>query len=103
MKAIALLTTLFLPGTFVATFFSMTMFDWSPSNSSGSPKVSKYIWVYWVITIPLTLAVMVSLLIWARWKHGKSVKELESSKGIRVIERAKEGERYSRRSFWKAS
>jgi Mg2+ and Co2+ transporter CorA len=86
MKAIAFLTTLFLPGAFVATFFSMTMFDWAPSNDSQSPKVSKYIWLYWVITIPLTLLVMISLLFWARWEYRKSAKQLDSSKKRKGVE-----------------
>lgn len=98
MKAIALLTTLFLPGTFVATFFSMGMFDWDLASSndlasfnssvtsygSTSPKVSRYLWVYWAVTIPLTLVVMVVLLIWARWDDWKEVEELGTSARTRT-------------------
>ncbi|KAH7348240.1 hypothetical protein BKA66DRAFT_576155 [Pyrenochaeta sp. MPI-SDFR-AT-0127] len=59
MRIIAAVTLLFLPGTFVATLFSASFWDFGPGNQG--PKVSQYIWVYWVITIVLTLAV---LCIW---------------------------------------
>jgi Mg2+ and Co2+ transporter CorA len=32
MRTIALLTMIFLPGTFVATLFSMTIIDWAPGE-----------------------------------------------------------------------
>ena len=76
MKAIAVLTMLFLPGTFVATFFSMTMFDWNPSN--GTPRVSRFIWMYWLISIPLTLLVMLLWLFWSRREHLKSQRRIKS-------------------------
>ncbi|KAF7507242.1 hypothetical protein GJ744_010800 [Endocarpon pusillum] len=63
MKTIALLTILFLPATFVATFFSMSIFDFSPSGGSR-PVMSPYMWVYWTITIALTATV---LLVWRIW------------------------------------
>ncbi|CCF38764.1 hypothetical protein CH063_09773, partial [Colletotrichum higginsianum] len=45
MRSIALLTMIFLPGTFFATLFSMTFFNWSPDDDSKS-LVSGYIWIY---------------------------------------------------------
>lgn len=71
MKTIAVLTTLFLPGTFVATFFGMTMFDWSP-DTGATPRMSSYMWLYWAVTIPLTLLVMVLWLFWARREQSKA-------------------------------
>ncbi|CAG5180770.1 uncharacterized protein ALTATR162_LOCUS9397 [Alternaria atra] len=41
MRVIAAVTLLFLPGTFVATLFS-------PGNQG--PKVSSWVWLYWVVT-----------------------------------------------------
>lgn len=85
MKTIAVLTTLFLPGTYVATLFSTTMFNWNPPSSGSSttpdspdstPTVSPYIWVYWVISIPLTLLVMLLWLFWSRRELWKSRPEL---------------------------
>lgn len=86
MKTIGVLTTLFLPGTFVATLFSTTMFNWNvPGNGSGgssttadSPavSVSPYIWVYWAISIPLTSVVMLLWLFWSRREHRKTQMKL---------------------------
>ncbi|KAF2752005.1 hypothetical protein M011DRAFT_13031 [Sporormia fimetaria CBS 119925] len=65
MRSIALLTMIFLPPTFVATFFSMSMFNWTPNNDSPSDSVaSSYLWVYWAVAIPLTAAVLV---LWRYW------------------------------------
>ncbi|OJD29834.1 magnesium transport protein transmembrane region [Diplodia corticola] len=54
MKTIAVLTTVFLPGTFIATVFSMPMVDYAPAQ----------FWIYLAIAIPLTLVV---LSVWAAW------------------------------------
>ncbi|CAI6287394.1 unnamed protein product [Periconia digitata] len=52
MKSISLVTMIFLPGTFFATVFSMTFFDWS--DPMGESHVSSHLWVYVVITITFT-------------------------------------------------
>ncbi|KAI8965303.1 hypothetical protein F5Y11DRAFT_344746 [Daldinia sp. FL1419] len=48
MKSIAVVTMIFLPGTFVATLFSMSIFDLS----------SRYAWLYPCVTIPLTVVIV---------------------------------------------
>ncbi|KAI4861453.1 hypothetical protein F4820DRAFT_460948 [Hypoxylon rubiginosum] len=48
MKAIAVVTMVFLPATFVATLFSMTLFDLDSSS----------MWLYPSIAIPLTIIVL---------------------------------------------
>ncbi|KAH6987183.1 hypothetical protein EDB80DRAFT_178465 [Ilyonectria destructans] len=53
MRSIALLTMIFLPGTFLAGIFSMTFFDWK--SDSGGVVVSKYVWIYVLIAVVLTL------------------------------------------------
>ncbi|KAF2189855.1 hypothetical protein K469DRAFT_762544 [Zopfia rhizophila CBS 207.26] len=70
MKTLAFITTLFLPGTFVATVFSMNMFNWeaSASDKSSSRVVSSYFWIYWVITVPLTVIVATSWRLWWNWE-----------------------------------
>ncbi|KAI1826800.1 hypothetical protein F4861DRAFT_495222 [Xylaria intraflava] len=60
MKTLAFLTTLFLPGTFIATVFSTGFFDWQNSGMA----VSKSFWVYWAFTLPLTVIVVVGWRIW---------------------------------------
>ena len=53
MRSIALVTMIFLPATFAATFFSMVFFNISEDGSRL--KVEKHVWLYPVVTIPLTL------------------------------------------------
>ncbi|KAK2798492.1 hypothetical protein FQN51_007646 [Onygenales sp. PD_10] len=53
MKSISILTMVFLPATFISTLFSTPFF----SDNDHRWKASKDIWVYWAVTIPVTLAV----------------------------------------------
>ncbi|KAI0538520.1 hypothetical protein GGR58DRAFT_468104 [Xylaria digitata] len=53
MKSIALLTMVFLPATFVATLFSMGIFEWSGEHGEII-TVSPYIWLYVVVTVAIT-------------------------------------------------
>ncbi|CAK1361629.1 uncharacterized protein RHO25_004799 [Cercospora beticola] len=65
MKTIATMTLIFLPGTAVASFFGMEgMFNWMPSDSSS--LASPYLYIFFVVTIPLTLAVYGLWLWWFR-------------------------------------
>ncbi|KAH7091633.1 hypothetical protein FB567DRAFT_278455 [Paraphoma chrysanthemicola] len=52
MRSISLVTMVFLPGTFFATVFSMTFFDWF--DDSGKTRVSSYLWIYVVVTVFFT-------------------------------------------------
>ncbi|ORY00553.1 hypothetical protein BCR34DRAFT_546839 [Clohesyomyces aquaticus] len=52
MRSIALVTMVFLPGTFFATVFSMTFFNWFTGD--GTIRVSRYLWVYVLITVIFT-------------------------------------------------
>jgi hypothetical protein len=79
MKTIALLTIVFLPPTFVATFFSMTMFDWKPQDQD-SGVASKYLWVYWVVSIPLTAFVLLCWRVWLKMEDKKYQTELNTAK-----------------------
>ncbi|KAI3540130.1 hypothetical protein CABS02_11176 [Colletotrichum abscissum] len=60
MRSIAVVTMVFLPGTFFATLFSMSFFNWSPDDSQSS-VVSSYIWVYFLVTGVFTIS---TLLLW---------------------------------------
>ncbi|KAF2030645.1 hypothetical protein EK21DRAFT_111738 [Setomelanomma holmii] len=55
MRIISAVTLLFLPGTFVATLFSATFWDFSPDNAGA--KVSSRVWLYWIVALALTAAV----------------------------------------------
>ncbi|KAF2177163.1 hypothetical protein K469DRAFT_380510 [Zopfia rhizophila CBS 207.26] len=52
MRSIALVTMIFLPGTFFASMFSMTFFNWS--NDPGTSVVSSYLWIYVLMTVLCT-------------------------------------------------
>ncbi|KAL6858458.1 hypothetical protein J3F83DRAFT_750866 [Trichoderma novae-zelandiae] len=75
MKIIALLTTFFLPGTFIASFFAMPLFDWS--EPALSQVANRHFWVYWAVTGPLTLTIMAGVMAWAVW-HNRHVELLQS-------------------------
>ncbi|KAI0149820.1 hypothetical protein F4776DRAFT_603320 [Hypoxylon sp. NC0597] len=68
MKSVALLTMIFLPSTFIATLFSTTFFSFAEDGWLASNAF----WIYWVVVIPLTIAVV---LVWRFW--------LGASKSIR--------------------
>ena len=63
MKTLAAVTVAFLPSTFVATFFSMPVFQWD-FDKKTSFMVSGHFWVFWVISLPLTL---LTLALWYAW------------------------------------
>ncbi|TVY39380.1 hypothetical protein LSUB1_G004334, partial [Lachnellula subtilissima] len=67
MKAIAVLTMIFLPGTFVATIFAMPLFNW---DNNTQPLFNDNFKYYWAIAIPLTLFVLLlwALSVWLPWK-----------------------------------
>ncbi|KAI1394283.1 uncharacterized protein F4822DRAFT_43973 [Hypoxylon trugodes] len=67
MRSIALLTMTFLPGTFVATLFSMSFFDWKQQNNS---MMSPYIWIYAAVTVILTV---VTFAVWYYCTGNKSL------------------------------
>lgn len=81
MKALAVITAIFLPGEFIGTLFGMSMFDWlapTEDENTGSGKsasagrgeddgdeiLSRQFWVYWIVCIPLTLFI---LFVWRAW------------------------------------
>ncbi|KAH0282854.1 hypothetical protein M436DRAFT_84896 [Aureobasidium namibiae CBS 147.97] len=57
MKTIAVMTLIFLPATFACSFFSMTFFDWQKTSDR---TVSKDLWVYFAVTVPVTVLVLVA-------------------------------------------
>ncbi|KAL4995594.1 hypothetical protein BDV10DRAFT_128087 [Aspergillus recurvatus] len=61
MRTLALMSVIFLPATFIASFFSMGMFDWQAPE--GSRVVTPRLWIYWAITVPLTLIVAAIWLV----------------------------------------
>ncbi|KAH8898064.1 hypothetical protein GQ53DRAFT_817373 [Thozetella sp. PMI_491] len=66
MKTIAIVTTVFFPATFVATFMSTTFFQYSDSLIS----VSSSIWIYFVITIPVSVVLLSGMWYLLRKREG---------------------------------
>lgn len=61
MVTIAAITMIFLPGTFVASFFAMPLLNWTADSSEA--VVTRRFWVYWAVTIPLTIIVILCWLL----------------------------------------
>jgi Mg2+ and Co2+ transporter CorA len=55
MKTISLLGTIFLPGAYLASVFSMTFFNF---QDAGGSYVSSQFWIYWVVTVPVTAVIV---------------------------------------------
>lgn len=75
MRVIAAITIFFLPATFTATFFSTTFFSFN--SDLGGRVYSKWLWLYFVVSIVLTTVVVVGT--WLLWK-GKE-KEISRQSG----------------------
>ncbi|KAI5928329.1 hypothetical protein F4810DRAFT_648002 [Camillea tinctor] len=76
MKALAVITAIFLPGEYIGTLFGISMFNWE-EGTAGDPALSQdaatglphpvimpSFWVYWAFTIPLTLFIVT---LWRAW------------------------------------
>ncbi|OTA99816.1 hypothetical protein M426DRAFT_67072 [Hypoxylon sp. CI-4A] len=60
MRSIAVVTMIFLPGTFCASVFSMQFFNWI-SDDDGNTVVSPYLWIY------ILAAVLSTILTLGAW------------------------------------
>ncbi|KAF7547798.1 hypothetical protein G7Z17_g7492 [Cylindrodendrum hubeiense] len=54
MKTLSLMGALFLPGTYLASVFSMTFFNFE----EGIPVVSVQLWIYFAVTVPITALIV---------------------------------------------
>lgn len=77
MKILTAVATTLLPGTFVATLFSMDMFDWFAT--SADKIVSKRFWIYWSVTLPLTFMTVGFWVVWEYWTAEKRRKRRENA------------------------
>lgn len=79
MKTVAFLTLTFLPATFVSAIFSTSFFNFDAEQ--GIWAVSDRIWIYWVVSIPVT---SVTILLWFFW-HRVFPPTLVGHSGVRSI------------------
>jgi uncharacterized membrane protein len=59
LKTLSLVTMFFLPGTFLATLFSVPLLEWNSEKN----LVGKF-WIYWVFAVPLTLTTFGAWWMW---------------------------------------
>ncbi|GKU07179.1 hypothetical protein FLAG1_10102 [Fusarium langsethiae] len=86
MKTIAFVTLAFLPGTFISALFSMSFFN--VDDDTGEWSVSKKIWMYWAIAIPVTLLTSGLWLLWQRCFPPAWIgEEEESANALRDLRR----------------
>lgn len=81
MKTLAFITTLFLPGTFIASIFSTGMFNWHVDEGSEAPEspertTSSLFWVFWVVAIPLTILVAAGWRVWWNYERRQFEKDV---------------------------
>ncbi|KAK3368262.1 hypothetical protein B0H63DRAFT_74056 [Podospora didyma] len=73
MRVISAVTLVFLPATFMSTFFSASFFNFQPRPEvDPSEHVSRWIWLYCVVTTVLTLVVLASWWYFSRRQHVKA-------------------------------
>ncbi|KAI1365175.1 hypothetical protein F5Y08DRAFT_187796 [Xylaria arbuscula] len=84
MKTISLLGAIFLPGTLLSSIFSMTFFNFNvPENT----EVSQELWIYFAVTIPLTLLIVGMWWFLDRRREKAYAKEDDDiEKGIQTME-----------------
>ncbi|KAL6863956.1 hypothetical protein J3F83DRAFT_180142 [Trichoderma novae-zelandiae] len=113
MKTLAIVTMVFLPGSFISALFSTSMFDWdSVDAGAGSIAVRTMpqFGLYWAITVPLTVVTFVLYFFWLRVmkrqrdRRKKSFDQLsaeekgEGGSMIELVKLRKEGTEVSRKS-----
>jgi Mg2+ and Co2+ transporter CorA len=72
MRSVAVVGLIYLPATFVSGLFGMNFFQFcGGSDNDDAWKVSEKFWLYWAVTIPLTLA---TVLVWTLAFHADRIK-----------------------------
>ncbi|KAH7127924.1 hypothetical protein B0J13DRAFT_564738 [Dactylonectria estremocensis] len=88
MKGIALLGTIFLPGTFLASIFSTTFFNFNDAPDMAS-VVSPRFWLYWVVGVPFTVLTVALYFAWERRRTKAYAKEdMEFEAGVEDMEKS---------------
>ncbi|RDA90379.1 hypothetical protein CP533_5643 [Ophiocordyceps camponoti-saundersi (nom. inval.)] len=79
MKTISLMGALFLPGTYLASVFSTSFFDFKPTSD---------LWIYFIVTIPLTAAIVGSWWWWDKRREEQFARDdADLEKNIDKMER----------------
>lgn len=105
MKILSLLGAIFLPATYLASIFGMTFFNFVPDGGNDPPEptttpaataapppppwnpVSPLLWIYFAITIPVTLAIVVGWRWWDRRREARyAAEDRDIEEGIDKME-----------------
>lgn len=78
MMTFTFITALFLPGTYVASLFSSSMFNWQAGGTGSEKTLSSKFWVYWAVAAPLTAAVMFGWYLTFALRIGPGARRLVS-------------------------
>lgn len=70
MKTIAGMTLIFLPPTFICSFFSMSFFSFEETGA-------KSIWIYFATAAPLTALVTLSWIVYTSWRRKADERRFE--------------------------
>ncbi|KAK0651037.1 hypothetical protein B0T16DRAFT_367034 [Cercophora newfieldiana] len=76
MRTLALVSLLFLPGSFVAAVFSTPLFNWEATGDADSGyigvRTKPQFKLFWLITIPLTTLAFVLYIGWSLFQERRS-------------------------------
>ncbi|KAL2164543.1 hypothetical protein VTH06DRAFT_3760 [Thermothelomyces fergusii] len=93
MKVLSLMGAIFLPATYLASIFGMTFFNFVPDGGGGDGgdggwnPVSPLLWIYFAITVPLTVVVVVFWHLWDRRRERRyAVEDADIEAGIQKME-----------------
>ncbi|KAK3986207.1 hypothetical protein QBC44DRAFT_248719 [Cladorrhinum sp. PSN332] len=65
LKALAVITALFMPGDFMASIFGMSMWEtWESQEPEDKGPLPPRFWLYFQVSIPLTIVILV---LWRAW------------------------------------
>ncbi|KAF4124322.1 hypothetical protein GMORB2_4988, partial [Geosmithia morbida] len=82
MKALAIVTMFFLPGSFVSALFSTPCFNWDTVDERNFESigvgVTPQFWLYWSLTAPLTALTFIVYACWLWIQHEKEVVRLRA-------------------------
>ncbi|KAL5388940.1 hypothetical protein DPSP01_002646 [Paraphaeosphaeria sporulosa] len=82
MRIMAVVTLIFLPATAVATMFSTSFWNWMPAHEAKKDDnfVSPWIWIYFLCSIILSLAVYLLTYVMHRRKRERRNRRLGSNR-----------------------
>lgn len=75
MKLIAILTVVFLPVTSIASIFDTPFFDNDYSSLAAQLKVTSDFWIFWAVSVPLTVCVWILFVVWYYYRPTFSLSE----------------------------